>query len=92
MRIRVKLYITSGKTLGEIKEIDLPDDSIIADLLERLCAEHITLRSDLFLPSGQINPSVIILKNGRHIVALGGTKARVNEGDTITIFEAISGG
>ncbi|MCX8204139.1 MAG: MoaD/ThiS family protein [Candidatus Nezhaarchaeota archaeon] len=85
MKVRVELYASLREKTG-VKELEceLPQGSTLADLLE-LLKERV----------GMVNAEaegLMILIDGRPAEGLGGLKALLREGCSVSIFPPIAGG
>lgn len=60
-------------------------------LLESLCQQY-NLREKIFDEKNEIKQWINILKNGRQIKFLNGTRTKVEHGDEIALFPPMMGG
>jgi len=63
----------------------------LQQLLNSLCKSR-KCRRQIFERSGELRPSVVILKNGRQIQSLDGVQTSLEAGDTIAMFPPLGGG
>ena len=103
----MKLFAIFRELFGaEVKEIELENRSNIQDLLNLLCHSH-QRSEEIFNDSGKIRGHIKILKNGRDIRFLDGTRielegkqiqflgglhAGLEDGDVVAIFPPVGGG
>jgi MoaD family protein len=92
VKITVK-FLAYFRDIFETKERDigLPDDSRLGDLLE-LLGDSSRRRSEILGGSNQIHPQVIIMINGMPAQSLGGLNARLKDGDLVAVFPFLGGG
>ncbi len=91
MIIKVKAFANLREVFGEEMNIILKEGAVLKDLL-----------SSTYLPpraaeaildnAGNINSSILILKNGRNIRFLRGLLTRLEDGDKVSIFPPVCGG
>ena len=91
MIIKVKAFANLREVFGEEMNIILKEGAVLKDLL-----------SSTYLPpraaeaildnAGNINSSILILKNGRNIRFLRGLLTRLEDGDKVGIFPPVCGG
>jgi len=92
MKVEVKFFATFREIFNANEiEIELESASNIQELLCLLCDSR-KRRQEIFDPSGELRPSVMILKNGRHVQSLDGVQTSLEAGDTIAMFPPLGGG
>ncbi len=72
-------------------DIDLRYAEDVSSLLEYLCVSN-ECRVKIFDDSGNLQPNITILRNGRNIIFQNDLKTKLNGGDTIAIFPPVAGG
>jgi MoaD family protein len=92
MKITVK-FLAYFRDIFEAKERDigLPDEASLGDLLE-LLGDSSKRRTEILAGSDQIHPQVIIMINGTPAQSLGGLNARLKDGDLVAVFPFLGGG
>ncbi len=92
MKITVK-FLAYFRDIFETKEreIGLPDDASLGDLLEFL-GDSSERRSQILTGTGQIHPQVIVMINGTPALSLGGSNAPLKDGDLVAVFPFLGGG
>lgn len=71
-------------------QIELEAGANIRDLLNLLCDSY-KCREKIF-DNSRLRPSLLIVKNGRHIQHLHGLETELAEGDNVSIFPPAAGG
>jgi molybdopterin synthase sulfur carrier subunit len=93
LKITFRTFATFREVIGATEmELTLPPGEKIGELLENLCNAHPGLRGRLFDAAGQINPYILILKNGRSVTSLQQLDTVIDEGDVIAVFPPVAGG
>ncbi len=91
MKIKVKFYLTFREIFEtREKEVLVKDGDDVRTLLNGIC-ETFSQRKAIFV-NENLNPYIVVLKNGRHIQFLAGLGTKLGEGDEIAIFPPIQGG
>ncbi|MFX1587660.1 MAG: ubiquitin-like small modifier protein 1 [Promethearchaeota archaeon] len=92
IKITVKLFAQFREFLKKNKiEIEVEEGTNIFQLIESLCDLY-DLREKIFDKKNEIKQQINILKNGRQIKFLEGTKTKLEHGDEISLFPPIMGG
>jgi sulfur-carrier protein len=91
-KVEARLYGGLERVFQENqKQVELAKASTVRTLLDLLCNSP-ERRRELFDDHGQIRPDLVILRNGRSIVFLGGLDTELNDGDAVAIFLPVKGG
>ncbi len=73
------------RLLGGLRRFGAPEarrpGATVAEALEAS-----GLPADLLAPAGELNPDLVVLRNGRNIAFLDGLATRVEEEDRIAVF------
>ncbi|MEM4699442.1 MAG: MoaD/ThiS family protein [Candidatus Nezhaarchaeales archaeon] len=85
MRVRVELYASLRERAGAKEvELELPQGSTLADLVE-------LLRERVGVGSGELG-ALKILIDGRPAEGLGGLRAPLRDGCSVSVFPPLAGG
>ena len=91
-KVEARLYGGLERVFQENqKQVELTKASTVRALLMLLCNSP-ERRRELFDDQGQIRPDLVVLRNGRSIVFLGGLDTELNDGDTVAVFLPVRGG
>jgi molybdopterin synthase sulfur carrier subunit len=92
IRIRVKFFGPFRDLFGgREREVDLPSDIRLKDLLRRL-ADSPELEKQVFADSGEVHSHVVIMKNGTPVRVQEGMESLLQDGETIALFPFMGGG
>jgi len=92
MQVKVKFFATFREIFNANEiEIELESAPNLQQLLNSLCKSR-KCRQQIFERSGELRPSVVILKNGKQIQSLDGVQTSLEAGDTIAMFPPLGGG
>jgi len=92
LKVEARLYGGLERVFQENqKQVELTKASTVRALLEHLCNSP-ERRREIFDDHGQIRPDLVVLRNGRSIVFLGGLDTELNDGDAVAIFLPVRGG
>lgn len=95
MAVKVRLYSVFASAAGLTEaEIELAERCTLAELLSelfRLCSGQ-GLKERVLGNEGALNPSCVILVNGRNAELLGGLQTVLSDGDEVWILPPLSGG
>ena len=92
MQVKVKFFATFREIFNANEiEIELEGAPNLQQLLNSLCKSR-KCRRQIFERSGELRPSVVILKNGKQIQSLDGVQTSLEAGDTIAMFPPLGGG
>jgi molybdopterin synthase sulfur carrier subunit len=92
--VKVSFYATIRALVGEkTLEIELPEESSIQELLDRLIERCPPLGEKLLEPGGKLSRSVQVFVDGRSASYLpDGLETRLRSDQAIDIFPAVAGG
>lgn len=90
VRVRFLSHLKERFGAGE-RGVELAEPARVEELLKLLC-DTPERRKDIFLPSGSLNPQVIVMKGGTNILSLQGLRTSLAEGDAIAILPFLIGG
>jgi len=92
LKVEARLYGGLERVFQENqKQVELTKASTVRALLELVCNSP-ERRREIFDDHGQIRPDLVVLRNGRSIVFLGGLDTELNDGDAVAIFLPVRGG
>lgn len=74
-------------------EKEIEEGTTIGDLLVELASNHAGFRKVVFNPdAGEVSDQVVVFLNDSHLQDSDIAKARLNDGDTITLLHVYTGG
>ena len=91
MIVKVKTFANLKEVFREKVNLKLKEGAVLKDLLSPVYLPPKALEV-IIDESGNIKPSILILKNGRNIRFLRGLLTRLEDGDKVSIFPPVSGG
>lgn len=91
MIVKVKTFANLKEVFGEKVNLKLKERAVLKDLLSPVYLPPKALEA-IIDESGNIKPSILILKNGRNIRFLRGLLTRLEDGDKVSIFPPVCGG
>ena len=91
MIVKVKTFANLKEVFREKVNLKLKEGAVLKDLLSPVYLPPKALEV-IIDESGNIKPSILILKNGRNIRFLRGLLTRLEDGDKVSIFPPLSGG
>jgi len=92
LKVTVKAFATLRNVFNgrAIVELNLPEGASLEDLIKRLEERFgFEIRSP---KSGELDPTIKILINGREVIYLDGLKTRLKDGDVIAFIPPVGGG
>jgi len=91
LKVTVKAFATLRNVFNgrAIVELNLPEGASLEDLIKRLEGFGFEIRSP---KSGELDPTIKILINGREAIYLDGLKTRLKDGDVIAFIPPVGGG
>jgi molybdopterin synthase sulfur carrier subunit len=92
MIVKVKAFANLREVFGGEMKIDLKEEAVLKDLLSPVFLTPEAVEAIIDSESGEIKPTILILKNGRNIRFLEGLLAKLKEGDEVSIFPPLGGG
>lgn len=91
MKIKVKFFAYLRDLFeGKERDVEIEPGATMRELLDLLCNSP-ELCKEIF-KGRDLNPNLVIFKNGTSIRSLNGLETELNEGDTVNIFPFIGGG
>lgn len=91
MIVKVKTFANLKEVFREKATLKLKEGAVLKDLLSPVHLPPKALEV-IMDESGNIRPSILILKNGRNIRFLRGLFTRLEDGDKVSIFPPVCGG
>ncbi|MEE8564156.1 MAG: ubiquitin-like small modifier protein 1 [Atribacterota bacterium] len=91
MIVKVKTFANLKEVFREKANLKLKEGAVLKDLLSSVYLPPKALEV-IIDESGNIKPSILILKNGRNIRLLRGLLTRLEDGDKVSIFPPVCGG
>ena len=92
MKVKVKLLANFRDLFGaREKDIVLPSTGRLRELLDVLC-DTPGRRDQVLTPAGELNPHVVIMKNGMPAQSLGGLDMPLEDGAVVAVFPFLGGG
>ncbi len=91
MIVKVKTFANLKEVFREKANLKLKEGAVLKDLLSPVYLPPKALEV-IIDESGNIKPSILILKNGRNIRLLRGLLTRLEDGDKVSIFPPVCGG
>ena len=91
MIVKVKTFANLKEVFREKANLKLKEGAVLKDLLSPVYLPPKALEV-IIDESGNIKPSILILKNGRNIRFLRGLLTRLEDGDKVSIFPPVCGG
>ncbi|TET05718.1 MoaD family protein [Candidatus Atribacteria bacterium MT.SAG.1] len=91
MIVKVKAFANLREVFGGEASVRLKEGAVLKDLLSPVYLPPKALEA-IIDESGNIKPSILILKNGRNIRFLRGLLTRLEDGNKVSIFPPVCGG
>lgn len=91
MIVKVKTFANLKEVFREKATLKLKEGAVLRDLLSPVYLPPKALEV-IIDESGNIRPSMLILKNGRNIRFLRGLFTSLEDGDKVSIFPPVCGG
>jgi MoaD family protein len=93
MKVRVQLTAQLRTAIGRSSvELELPDGSSVAALIELLAEMFAEARPHLLTADGQPHRSLLVVVNDSAVLSLNADQALLRPGDAVTLMPPIAGG
>jgi molybdopterin synthase sulfur carrier subunit len=93
MRIRVQFTAQLRTAIGRPSlELELPEGSSVAELIESLAARFAEAKSHLLTADGQPHRSLLIVVNDAAVCSVNAVQTQLRPGDAVTLMPPIAGG
>lgn len=92
LRVVIKAFATLREVFKGtgVMELTLPEGALVKDLIMELESRFgFEMRSRT---SGELDPNIKILVNGREIIYLDGMETRLKDGDVVAFIPPVGGG
>ena len=92
MRVKVLAFAGFREILGREREVELPAEASIRELLETLASGSPGFREAAYEPSGILRDYVLLMVNRKRIDPERDLSRILAEGDELAIFPPLAGG
>ncbi len=92
MRVKVLAFAAFREILGREREVELPDEASVKELLEALASSSPRFREAAFEPNGLLRDYVLLMVNRKRIDAENDLSRILADGDELAIFPPLAGG
>jgi len=92
MVVKIKAFANLREVFGGEISIKLKEGAVLKDFLSPVFLAPEEVKTIIDNESGEIKPTILILKNGRNIRFLGGLLAKLEDGDEVSVFPPPLGG
>ena len=91
--LELRFFATFREAVGQKTiEREFDANATVGDVLGAIESEFPELGGELLDDSGDIQPQLTVLKNGREVVHLEGTGTDLEDGDRMSVFPPVAGG
>lgn len=92
MNVTVRLFAMFRDRVGEKSvAVDVPKGTTVRETIRTIESTYPELEGDLLAADGEIQPSVTVLRNGRHVGAEEGLDDILDD-DVLSIMPPVTGG
>lgn len=93
MNVTVRLFAMFRDRVGEKSvAVDVPKGTTVRETIRTIESTYPELEGDLLAADGEIQPSVTVLRNGRHVGAEEGLDDTLDDDDVLSIMPPVTGG
>lgn len=92
MKVTIRSFATFRDIFANEREIECPDGSTVADIIDMLIEEKPAFRDAIFASPGVLQDHVNILRNGRNVYFENELQTVVADGDVLSLFPPVGGG
>lgn len=93
IELELRFFANFRTAVGQ-KEIyrTFESETTVGNVLAALESEFPELAGDILDEEGSIQPQLSVLKNGREVIHIDGTKTALEDGDRLSVFPPVAGG
>jgi molybdopterin synthase sulfur carrier subunit len=93
IELELRFFATFRAAVGQ-KSIDreFGPEATVGDVLAAIESEFPEMAGDVLDETGDIQPQLSVLRNGREVVHIDGTATTLADGDRLSVFPPVAGG